>query len=266
MPTLPEQQGEKRPEPHELRKTAESFGIDAGRYDRARPRYPDELITEVTNGGKEVLDVGTGTGIVARQLEDKGCHVLGIEPDDRMADFARTTGIDVEVATFEEWDPKNRTFDILTAGQAWHWVDPRRGAEKAARVLRKNGTFAVFWHLFLPPDDIAEAFGEAFRKVAPTFPIKVDRTPKSDAYKPIIDKTEEALLEAGFHNSQRRFYTWQQNYTRAEYLDLLPTQGGLTRVPKHQQDEVLTAVGTAIDARGGQFTCDYTTVLFTAAN
>ncbi|MFF4592922.1 class I SAM-dependent methyltransferase [Amycolatopsis sp. NPDC001319] len=252
-------------EPHELRKTAESFGVDAGRYDRARPRYPGALIDEVTQGGKEVLDVGTGTGIVARQIRDRGCRVLGVEPDERMADFARSTGIEVEVATFEDWDPKNRTFDTLTAGQAWHWVDPQRGSEKAAQVLKKNGTFAVFWHLFLPPDDIAQAFGEAFRKVAPNFPIKVDRTPNREAYKPIIDKTEEALLKTGFHSPQRHFYEWQHHYTRDEYLDLLPTQGGLTRLPQHQQGEVLTAVGAAIDARGGQFACDYTTVLFTAA-
>ncbi|MEV0065120.1 class I SAM-dependent methyltransferase [Amycolatopsis sp. NPDC050768] len=256
------------PEPHELRKTAESFGIDAGRYDRARPRYPEALITEIVGNtpGASILDVGTGTGIAARQFKNTGCQVLGVEPDERMAEFARTTGIDVEVANFEEWDPKNRTFDILTAGQAWHWVDPQRGAEKAAQVVKPGGTFAVFWHLFLPPDDIAKAFGEAFRKVAPNFPIKVDRTPNREAYKPIIDKTEEALHKTGFHNPQRHFYTWQQNYTRAEYLDLLPTQGGLTRVPKPQQEEVLAAVGAAIDARGGQFTCDYTTVLFTAAS
>ncbi|MEW2499193.1 class I SAM-dependent methyltransferase [Amycolatopsis sp. NPDC047767] len=266
MPTLPEQQGESRPEPHELRQTAESFGVDAARYDRARPAYPEGLITEIIGNasGASILDVGTGTGIAARQFEGRGCRVLGVEPDGRMADFARTTGIDVEVATFEEWDSKNRTFDILAAGQAWHWVDPQSGAEKAARVLKPGGTFAVFWHLFLPPDDIAEVFGEAFHKVASNFPIKVGRTPNREPYKPIIDKTEEALDKIGFHNPKRHLYTWQQNYTRAEYLDLLPTQGGLTRVPQAQQEEVLTAVGAAIDARGGQFACDYTTVLFTA--
>ena len=45
-----------------------------------------------------------------------------------MADFARRTGIEVEVATFEAWDSAGRTFDAVAAGQAWHWVDPVAGA------------------------------------------------------------------------------------------------------------------------------------------
>ncbi|WP_326568259.1 methyltransferase domain-containing protein [Amycolatopsis rhabdoformis] len=256
MPTLPQ--------PHELRSTAESFGIDAERYDRARPRYPAELITQLTQAGpKEVLDIGTGTGIVARQLQEKGKTVLGVEPDERMAEFARRQNLDVEVATFEEWDPKGRTFDLLTAGQAWHWVDPEKGGEKAAEVLKPGGVLALFWHLFVPPPDIARAFGEAFTKAVPESPIKIQgqKAPTPVAYKPLADKT---FTGDKWHQAEQHIYEWHHDYTRDEYLDLLPTQGGLTRVSTEQRDQVLTAVGAAIDAQGGSFTCDYTTVLFTA--
>ena len=46
-------------EPHLLRQVAESFGVDADRYDRARPRYPDALIQRViaASPGVEFLDV-----------------------------------------------------------------------------------------------------------------------------------------------------------------------------------------------------------------
>lgn len=84
---------------------AESFGVDAQRYDQARPGYPDTLVTRIVTGspGSDVLDVGCGTGIAARQFQAAGCTVLGIEPDARMADFARARGLQVEVATFEAW-------------------------------------------------------------------------------------------------------------------------------------------------------------------
>lgn len=78
---------------------AESFGIDPHRYDRARPRYPEALIKRIS--APEILDVGCGTGIEARQLQAAGCSVLGVEPDLRMAEFARGSGVPVEVATFE---------------------------------------------------------------------------------------------------------------------------------------------------------------------
>lgn len=246
-----------------MRQTAESFGVDAERYDRARPKYPQELIDRLAFGGQEVLDVGTGTGIVARQLRQRGKTVLGVEPDERMAEFARATGIDVEAGTFEGWDAKGRTFDVITAGQVWHWVDPRKGGEKANALLRPGGVLALFWHLFLPPEDIARAFGEAFTRAVPESPIKFDRqkAPTPDAYQPLVDKT----FGRGWRRPERHVYEWQHVYTRVEYLDLLLTQGGLTRTTKEQQQAVLTAVGAAIDAHGGQFTCDYTTVLFTAA-
>ena len=61
-----------------------------------------------------------------------GCRVLGVDVDARMADLARRSGLQVEVATFEAWDPVGRAFDAVIAGQAWHWVDPVAGAAKAA--------------------------------------------------------------------------------------------------------------------------------------
>lgn len=117
----------------------ESFDVDPERYDRARPRYPDALVERVVaaSPGPAMLDVGCGTGIEARQFQAAGCTVLGVEPDARMADLARARGLEVEVATFEAWDPVGRFFDAVIAGQSWHWVDPVVGAAKAAQLLRQ---------------------------------------------------------------------------------------------------------------------------------
>jgi len=89
---------------------AQSFGSDPERYDRARPRYPEAMVERIVESspGHDVLDVGCGTGIAARQFQAAGCRVLGVEPDARMADLARRSGVEVEVATFEAWDPADR--------------------------------------------------------------------------------------------------------------------------------------------------------------
>src|SRR5579862_7980451 len=103
------------PESHQYRQVAESFGIDPERYDRARPRYPEALVARIlaASPGPDILDVGCGTGIAARQFRAAGCQVLGVEPDERMADLARERGLDVEVTTFENWDPGGRAFVTL---------------------------------------------------------------------------------------------------------------------------------------------------------
>jgi SAM-dependent methyltransferase len=80
--------------------------------------------------GPEVLDVGCGTGIVARQFHAAGCRVLGIDVDARMAGLARQTGIAVEVASFEDWDLGGRALDAVVAGQTWHWIDGAAGVRQ----------------------------------------------------------------------------------------------------------------------------------------
>ena len=181
---------------------AESFGTNAPLYDRARPRYPDALVVRVMSGspGTDLLDIGCGTGIAARQFQAAGCRVLGVEPDARMAEHARTTGVPVEVATFERWEADGRTFDTAIAAQSWHWIDPLAGTAKAATALRPG--------VGLPSSGTC--------------------------------------------------------YSRAEWLDLLPTTGGLTQLHSAQLSEVLDAVGNAIDSLGGRFTMLYTTLATSA--
>ena len=72
--------------------------------------------------------------------------MLGVEPDASMAAIARSHGVTVEDGTFEEWDPRDRLFDLVVSGQAWHWVEPVAGAAKAAAVLPPGGHLAVFWN------------------------------------------------------------------------------------------------------------------------
>jgi SAM-dependent methyltransferase len=57
--------------------------VDPARYDRTRPRYPDAMVERIVaaSPGPDVLDVGCGTGIEARQFQAAGCKVLGVEPD-----------------------------------------------------------------------------------------------------------------------------------------------------------------------------------------
>jgi SAM-dependent methyltransferase len=247
---------------------AESFGVDAERYDRARPRYPDALVERIaaTSPGIDVLDVGCGTGIAARQLQAAGCTVLGVEPDARMADFARRSGVEVEVATFEAWEPAGREFDAVVAGQSWHWVDPVAGAAKAARILRTGGLLAPFWHVFDAPPEVMKAYATVYRRVMPDSPVTIPTTNRGiDVYAAFGKKVTDGIRQAGgFGDPVQWRFDWERSYTRDEWLDLLPTQGTLTRVPPDKLAEILEAVGAAIDALGGSFTTSHNTVAVAA--
>jgi SAM-dependent methyltransferase len=187
-------------EPHRQRQVAESFGEDPERYDRTRPPYPGALVDRIVaaSPGTDVLDVGCGTGIAARQFQAAGCTVLGVEPDARMADFARRTGVDAEVATFEAWDPAGRRFDAVIAGTAWHWVDPVAGAAKAARVLRPGGRLAPFHHVFQTPPEVLDALATAYRQVVPDSPVNLQSLRQAlDAYQVLFTKIADGIRAAG---------------------------------------------------------------------
>jgi SAM-dependent methyltransferase len=272
MPTVPpERETPPEREPHQYRGMAESFGVDAERYDRTRPRYPDALVERIVaaSPGTDILDVGCGTGIEARQFRAAGSRVLGVEPDARMADFARRTGVEVEVATFEAWDAAGREFDAVIAGTAWHWVDPVAGAAKAARVLRAGGRLAPFHHVFQTPPEVMEALAQAYRRVAPDSPFNLGSQPASSAlegYQRLFVKIADGIRQVGgFSDPEQWRFEWERSYTREEWLDQMPTFGTLTQLAPEQLAEVLADVGAAIDALGGSLTMAYTTVVVTAA-
>jgi SAM-dependent methyltransferase len=255
-------------EPHEHREVAESFGSDAERYDRARPSYPSALVERIiaASPGPDILDVGCGTGIAARQFQAAGCRVLGVDPDVRMAGLTRQSGIEVEVAKFEAWDPAGREFDAVVAGQAWHWVDPVAGAAKAGLALRPGGRLAVFWNVFQPPPDVGEAFAAVYRQVMPDSPGNFWTSSILSVYSVGFTKAADGIREAGtFSEPQQWRFDWDRPYTRDQWLEQVPTFGGHSQIPPARQQEILAGIGAAIDALGGSFTMHYATVAVTAA-
>jgi SAM-dependent methyltransferase len=208
--------------------------------------------------GPDVLDVGCGTGIAARQFRAAGCRVLGVDVDPRMAEQARRSGVEVEVAAFESWDPAGRTFDAVVAGQTWHWVDAAAGAARAAAVLRPGGLLAVFWNAFQPPADVAEAFAAVYRRVLPGLPALGRVMPAVEAYAVMTATAAEGIRGSGaFGEPEEWRFDWERRYTRDEWLDLVPTFGGHHRLPPEQRRDLLAGTGAAIDAVGGGFTVQY---------
>lgn len=268
------------PSPDSASGSGAYFAGGGALYDRSRPRYPDALIERVATAmpGPAALNPGCGSGIEARQLQAAGCTVLGVDPDAPMADYAVSTGVPVDVAGFEDWDPAGRMFDGVVSGTSWHWLDPAVSSAKAARVLRHGGLLAVLHHASLTPVQVADAAGSAipawttrshpaYRRAAPGSVFAADgrRLSPLELYQPLFDAMADAVRRTGsFAEPQQWRFNWERTYTRQEWLDLLPTQGALAKLPADKFAAVLDAVGTAIDDLGGSFTLPYATVAVTA--
>jgi SAM-dependent methyltransferase len=223
-----------------------------------------ERIVAAAAPGRQVLDVGAGTGIVARQLQAAGCQVLGVDPDPRSAEFARRSGVEVDVSTFEAWQPGGRRFDAVVSGESWHWVDAVAGASKAGEVLRPGGRLTVFWNTGTPSGGLDDAFTDVYRRVLPApLVARLEKKAMDEAHAAMCAKATHGMRTAGaFDEPEEWRFPWARSYTRAEWSDALQTSGGA--IPESVLGDLLDAVGEAIDVAGGGFTMDYVTFAVTA--
>lgn len=245
------------------RSRAESFGAVAELYDRVRPSYPDAMIDALlADDPRRVLDVGCGTGIAGALLAARDCDVLGVEIDERMAQVARARGIDVEVARFEQWDAGARRFDLVICGQAWHWIDPVAGAQRAAALLERTGRLGLFWNFGSPPAEVSELFGPIYARLAPGVESYSVLLGGQDAR---ADTAVAGIAASqSFAAAEVSTYAWSRTHDTAGWLALLRTHSDHQTLPAAERERLLAAIGDAIESVGGSFEMPYEAILVTA--
>jgi demethylmenaquinone methyltransferase / 2-methoxy-6-polyprenyl-1,4-benzoquinol methylase len=116
-----------------------SFGQD--------PRWRRFLVSRLPHDGGEVLDVATGTGLVAKALLERGFPVTGVDQSPEMLALARERfGDRVELveASADELPFADRSFDHLTFTYLLRYVDdPAATLRELARVVQPGGTVAM---------------------------------------------------------------------------------------------------------------------------
>jgi SAM-dependent methyltransferase len=133
---------------------ADGFSAGAEAYERGRPSYPEEALallgSELEVGpGRQVLDIGAGTGKLTRLLLAMGADVQALEPVEEMRAQLHTALGDIPVheGLAEAIPLPEASIDVVTVGQAFHWFEPRGALAEIARVVRHCGGLALLWNV-----------------------------------------------------------------------------------------------------------------------
>ena len=121
-------------------------------YDRYRPAPPESVLDVLAFvAGVErpglVVDLGCGTGLSTRAWADRAERVVGVEANPRMVEQARAATAQPNVRYVESYAAetglRGDEADLVTAFQAFHWMEPQPVLSEAARLVREGGVFAA---------------------------------------------------------------------------------------------------------------------------
>jgi len=263
-----------------------TFDAAASSYDRFRPRYPSELFDDLrdavgVDAHTRILEVGCGPGVATEEMIARGWVVLAVDPGTDLARLVRGKFGDqrfaVEVATFDEWDPRGRRFDVVFSAAAYHWVAPEVRWIKAAAVLDDGGALALAGNRTVAEGSFHD-FYEATRTLREKSGVDDEReTPSLDHLRGLVGTHGhdvgalwEAVSPQGsdvvagrlFEAPDIRLYPWSATYSTVEAVGLLATYSRFLAMDPGPRAELFTRMAMLIDDEfSGELTRHYVCVL-----
>ncbi|AFY35182.1 class I SAM-dependent methyltransferase [Calothrix sp. PCC 7507] len=202
------------------------FSDRAEDYVKYRPGYPSTAIDIILEGLNTmspiiVADIGAGTGISSRLLAERGVNVIAIEPNAAMREAAQPHPL-VEFCdgTAESTQIPDKSVDLVTCFQAFHWFNPEPTLLEFHRILKPAGRLAVVWNNRDKEDALTAEYSRLVREASNNHPAESR-----------MQSVEPLLTTPHFVNFREYMFVYRQELDltgligRAKSVSYLPSEG-----------------------------------------
>jgi SAM-dependent methyltransferase len=214
------------------RMTPVDFGRHSDDYATSRPGFPEAFYERldrlVSLRGTRALDVGTGPGTMALELAARGGSVVGIDTSPEQVLAARRVAeerhlegaTEFHVGRAEDTALEAGSFDLVTAGQCWHWFDGEVVLKEAARVLRPGGVLAIAYYSYLARHSaVARDTEELILEFNPTWAMA--------GWSGVFPEHIEAVIRAGFGFVEAFCFDHDEEFSHARWRARIRTCNGV---------------------------------------
>jgi SAM-dependent methyltransferase len=197
------------------------FSDRAENYVKYRPSYPADAIDIILEGLGEnsqlvAADIGAGTGIAER-----GVNVIAIEPNVAMREVAQTHPfVEFRDGTAEFTKLADKSVDLVTCFQAFHWFNPELTLLEFHRSLKPSGRLAVVWNNRDQGDALTAEYSRIVREASNNHPAESR-----------MQSVEPLLVSPHFINIREYTFIYKQQLDltgligRAKSVSYLPNEG-----------------------------------------
>ncbi|MCI8604531.1 MAG: class I SAM-dependent methyltransferase [Ruminiclostridium sp.] len=145
------------------------WGKTSSDYAKFRDIYPPVFYGKILERGlcikgQNVLDIGTGTGVIPRNLYRYGADWTAADISENQINQAKllSEGMDIHylTASAEELKFDDDSFDVVTACQCFFYFNHEKVMPKLYRMLKPGGSILILYMAWLPFEDKIAAESE----------------------------------------------------------------------------------------------------------
>lgn len=222
---------------------ARGFEAAVERYQRGRPGYPDDAVSYLVSElgiapGRDVVELGAGTGKFTELIALSGAGVVAIEPVAAMREALELNCATVTVldGTAERVPVEDASADAVVVAQAFHWFDGDRALPEIHRVLRADGRLGMIWNARDEASDWSETLTAIFDRLAGDGPRYRDMR-----WREAFERTE---LFGPLHH-QVAYHVHE--VTREAFLDRVLSVSYVASAPEDERERVVAEVNELLD-------------------